>query len=168
MKNHKPSPGPGRCTPKGMWRFISCHLQVLVVEKTPTSTAIWRSSLCFLRWPSPEKDEHTGLGQPNRIFQSRFHKCTGTPRSTPNARDPSPSTMLCMISDTVPVSKKSWPWWQALHRTGEAKTGTERSQPNQGYWMLSKAVKASFPCSEHTTRASKSSECSPWKGTPPH
>lgn len=148
--------------------FTSCHLRVLAVEKTPPSTAIWSSSLvCFLWWPSPEKDECTGLEQPNRIFQSRFHKCTGTPRSTPNTRDPPPGTMSCMMSDTVHVSDKSWPWHQTSNKRGEAKSSMVRSQPKQGYWMLSKAVRAPFPCSEHITRASKSSVCCPWKRTAP-
>lgn len=67
-----------------------------------------------------------------------------SPRSAPNTGDPPPSTMFCKVSDAAGVSDKSRPWCQASH-TRKAQTRTERSQPNQGDGMLSKAVKAPSP-----------------------
>lgn len=76
--------------------------------------------------------------------------------------------MLAMISDTVRASDRSWPWHQTPHKMGEAKTSTVRSRPSQGYGMLSKAVRAPFPCSEHITRASQVLSVLPLERYSPH
>lgn len=73
-----------------------------------------------------------------------------------------------MISDTVRAYDRSWPWHQTPHKMGEAKTSTVRSRPSQGYGMLSKAVRAPFPCSEHITRASQVLSVFPLERYSPH
>jgi len=99
-------PSPGGYTPKGMQRFISHHLQVPAVEKTPPSIATWSSSRLLLAVIKPRERQVNSFGKPNWIFWLKFHKRTGTPRSTSNARVLSPGTTLCMISGTVHVFGK--------------------------------------------------------------
>lgn len=151
---HTELPQP-RNTFKRFMGVILYHLHVLAVELIPLS---------FLQWPSLEEGACTGLGQWNCITQPRAHQCTGTSTPVPGV---SPGTMSCVISDTVRVPDRSWPWHQTPHKMEEAKTCAVRSQPNQGHEMLSKAMRAPFPRSEHISRASRCSVCSPWKGTAP-